>query len=66
VVWREEAPDGKVDLPAASWHEKDDLSNTDMHPFLYAFAPAILPPWQTHTDYDALPAIAGRFSELSA
>ena len=71
VVWREEAPEGKLDLlvtmdfrmtstgllsdvvlPAATWYEKDDLSSTDMHPFVHAFTPAIAPPWQARTDYD--------------
>ncbi|MGJ3558447.1 molybdopterin-dependent oxidoreductase [Streptomyces sp. INA 01156] len=26
-----------VVLPAATWYEKDDLSSTDMHPFVHAF-----------------------------
>ncbi|MDX3070317.1 molybdopterin-dependent oxidoreductase, partial [Streptomyces sp. ND04-05B] len=85
VVWREEAPEGKLDLlvtmdfrmtstglladvvlPAATWYEKDDLSSTDMHPFVHAFTPAIAPPWQARTDYDAFLTIADRFSELAA
>jgi nitrate reductase alpha subunit len=85
VVWREEAPEGKLDLlidvdfrmtstglfadvvlPAATWYEKDDLSSTDMHPFVHAFTPAIPPPWQARTDYDAFLTIADRFSELAA
>ncbi|MFP8959723.1 nitrate reductase subunit alpha [Streptomyces nanhaiensis] len=84
VVWREEAPEGKLDLlvamdfrmtstglfadvvlPAATWYEKDDLSSTDMHPFVHAFTPAISPPWQARTDYDAFLTIADRFSELA-
>ncbi|MEU3979304.1 nitrate reductase subunit alpha [Streptomyces sp. NPDC026672] len=84
VVWREEAPEGKLDLlvsmdfrmtstglfsdvvlPAATWYEKDDLSSTDMHPFVHAFTPAIAPPWQARTDYDTFLAIADRFSELA-
>ncbi|GAA2324247.1 nitrate reductase subunit alpha [Streptomyces cuspidosporus] len=85
VVWREEAPEGKLDLlvtmdfrmtstglladvvlPAATWYEKDDLSSTDMHPFVHAFTPAIAPPWQARTDYDTFLAIADTFSELAA
>lgn len=84
VEWREEAPEGKLDLlvamdfrmtstglfadivlPAATWYEKDDLSSTDMHPFVHAFTPAIAPPWQARTDYDAFLTIADRFSELA-
>ncbi|TDQ52973.1 nitrate reductase alpha subunit [Actinorugispora endophytica] len=85
VVWREEAPEGKLDLllsidfrmtsttllsdivfPAATWYEKHDLSTTDMHPFVHAFTPAIDPPWQARSDFDAFHALARRFSELAA
>ncbi|HSE71224.1 MAG TPA: nitrate reductase subunit alpha [Nocardioidaceae bacterium] len=55
-----------VVLPAATWYEKHDLSTTDMHPFVHSFNPAIAPPWQTRTDWDAWQAIATRFSELAA
>ncbi len=53
-------------LPAATWYEKHDLSSTDMHPFVHAFSPAIDPPWEARTDFDAFHAIARRFSELAA
>ncbi|NVK78735.1 nitrate reductase subunit alpha [Streptomyces morookaense] len=85
VVWREEAPTGKLDLlltldfrmtsttvhsdivlPAATWYEKHDLSTTDMHPFVHSFNPAIAPPWQTRTDWDAFHALARAFSRLAA
>ena len=84
VTWREEAPEGKLDLllsldfrmtsttlfsdivlPAATWYEKHDLSSTDMHPFVHAFTPAINPPWQTRTDFDAFQGIAKAFSTLA-
>jgi len=84
VVWRDEAPEGKLDLlvsmdfrmtsttllsdivlPAATWYEKHDLSSTDMHPFVHAFNPAVDPPWETRTDFDAFHTIARRFSELA-
>jgi nitrate reductase alpha subunit len=55
-----------VVLPAATWYEKHDLSSTDMHPFVHAFTPAIAPPWQTRTDFDAFHALARRFSALAA
>jgi nitrate reductase alpha subunit len=55
-----------VVLPAATWYEKHDLNTTDMHPFVHSFNPAIAPPWQTRTDWDAWQAISQRFSELAA
>lgn len=54
-----------VVLPAATWYEKHDLSSTDMHPFVHAFSPAIDPPWEARTDFEAFHAIAQRLSELS-
>jgi nitrate reductase / nitrite oxidoreductase, alpha subunit len=85
IVWREEAPDGKLDLlmtidfrmtsttvfsdvvlPAATWYEKHDINTTDMHPFVHSFNPAIAPPWQTRTDWDAWQSIAKAFSDLAA
>ena len=52
-------------LPAATWYEKHDLSTTDMHPFVHAFSPAISPPWETKTDFDAFHRIARGFSWLA-
>lgn len=54
-----------VVLPAATWYEKHDLSSTDMHPFVHAFSPAIDPPWEARTDFEAFHAIAERLSQLS-
>ena len=51
-----------VVLPAATWYEKDDLSSTDMHPYVHAFSAAIDPPWETRSDFDAFGAIARTFS----
>jgi nitrate reductase alpha subunit len=48
------------------WYEKADLSSTDMHPFIHAFSPAIDPPWETRSDFDAFGAIAEAFSTLAA
>src|SRR5262249_42711286 len=83
VMWRDEAPRGKLDLataidfrmtstctyadvvlPAATWYEKHDISSTDMHPFVHSFNPAIAPPWETRTDFDAFHLIAEQFSRL--
>ncbi|GAA0522534.1 nitrate reductase subunit alpha [Paractinoplanes deccanensis] len=55
-----------VVLPAATWYEKHDLNTTDMHPFVHSFNPAIAPPWQTRTDWDAFMTIARVFSALAA
>ncbi|WP_378740649.1 nitrate reductase subunit alpha [Nocardia brasiliensis] len=84
LVWREQAPTGKLDLllsldfrmtsttlfsdivlPAATWYEKHDLSSTDMHPFVHAFSPAISPPWEAKTDFDAFHRIARGFSWMA-
>ena len=54
-----------VVLPAATWYEKHDLNTTDMHPFIHSFNPAISPPWQTRTDWDAFQTIAQAFSRLA-
>jgi nitrate reductase / nitrite oxidoreductase, alpha subunit len=55
-----------VVLPAATWYEKHDISTTDMHPFVHSFNPAIAPPWETRTDFDAFTGIAAEFSRLAA
>ncbi|RDI55453.1 nitrate reductase subunit alpha [Nocardia mexicana] len=54
-----------VVLPAATWYEKYDLSTTDMHPFVHSFSPAIAPPWQARTDWDAFQSIGKAFSRLA-
>ena len=53
-------------LPAATWYEKHDISTTDMHPFVHSFNPAIAPPWEARTDFDAFTLIAEEFSRLAA
>ncbi|HZC41012.1 MAG TPA: nitrate reductase subunit alpha [Streptosporangiaceae bacterium] len=55
-----------VVLPAATWYEKHDISSTDMHPFVHSFNPAIPPPWEARTDFDAFTMIAAEFSRLAA
>jgi nitrate reductase alpha subunit len=54
-----------VVLPAATWYEKHDLSSTDMHPFVHSFNPAIAPPWEARTDFDAFRVIGEEFSRLA-
>jgi nitrate reductase alpha subunit len=55
-----------VVLPAATWYEKHDLSSTDLHPFVHPFNPAVPPPWEAKSDWDAFNVVAERFSELAA
>ncbi len=52
-------------LPAATWYEKFDLSSTDMHPFVHPFNPAIEPPWQSKSDWNAFREIAKYFSKMA-
>ncbi|NKY05918.1 nitrate reductase subunit alpha [Cellulomonas hominis] len=85
VTWREQAPEGKLDLltnidfrmtstslfsdivlPAATWYEKQDISTTDMHPFVHALNAAIAPPWQARTDHDAFAGLADKVAQLGA
>ncbi|MFC5929257.1 nitrate reductase subunit alpha [Cryobacterium melibiosiphilum] len=54
-----------VVLPPATWYEKNDLSTTDMHPFIHSFNPAIAPPWQAKTDFDIFHVLAAKISEMS-
>ena len=55
-----------IALPAAGWYEMNDLSTTDMHPFIHPFNPAIDPPWESRTNWEQFKTIAKRFSELAA
>jgi nitrate reductase alpha subunit len=55
-----------VVLPAATWYEKHDISTTDMHPFVHSFNPAIPPPWQARTDFEAFRLLGEEFSRLAA
>ena len=54
-----------VVLPAATWYEKNDISSTDLHPFVNTFGEAVPPPWEARTDFDAFRLITERFSELA-
>jgi nitrate reductase / nitrite oxidoreductase, alpha subunit len=53
-------------LPAATWYEKHDISTTDMHPFVHSFNPAIAPPWEAKTDFEAFRLLAEEFSRQAA
>lgn len=52
-------------LPAATWYEKNDLSTTDMHPFIHAFNAAINPPWEARTDFQVFRDLADAFSQMA-
>ncbi|MDO5670475.1 MAG: nitrate reductase subunit alpha [Corynebacterium sp.] len=49
-------------LPAATWYEKNDLSTTDMHPFIHSFNAAINPPWEARTDFEVFRDLSKSFS----
>ena len=51
-------------LPAATWYEKNDISSTDMHPFLHPFSKAVDPVWESRTDWEIFKGISAKFSEL--
>lgn len=52
-------------LPAATWYEKNDLSTSDMHPFIHPFSKAVDPLWEARSDWDIFKGIAKKFSELT-
>jgi nitrate reductase / nitrite oxidoreductase, alpha subunit len=54
-----------VVLPAATWYEKEDISSTDMHPFVHPFAPAVEPPWEARSDWDAFCTLADTFTRVA-
>jgi nitrate reductase / nitrite oxidoreductase, alpha subunit len=52
-----------VVLPAATWYEKDDISSTDMHPFVHPFSAAVAPPWEARSDWDTFCTLADAFDK---
>ncbi len=52
-------------LPAATWYEKNDLSTSDMHPFIHPFSKAVDPVWEARSDWDIFKGLSKRFSELT-
>ncbi len=53
-------------LPAATWYEKDDLNTTDMHSYINPMQAAIVPAWESRSDWDIFRAIARQVSGLAA
>ena len=54
-----------VVLPAATWYEKEDISSTDMHPFVHPFSQAVAPPWEARSDWDAFCTLADAFTAVA-
>lgn len=54
-----------VVLPAATWYEKEDLSSTDMHPFIHPFNKAVSPMWESKSDWQHFKALAKAFSQMA-
>lgn len=54
-----------VVLPAATWYEKEDISSTDMHPFIHPFDKAVDPPWEARTDFQLFRDLAYLVSEMA-
>lgn len=52
-------------LPTATWYEKNDLSTTDMHPFIHPLTQAVDPMWESRSDWEIFKAIAKKFAELA-
>lgn len=53
-------------LPSAHWYEYNDLSSTDMHPFIHPFTQAVDPPWEARDNWSMFDLIAKKFSEMAA
>ncbi|MEX3505082.1 nitrate reductase subunit alpha [Corynebacterium sp. LK2510] len=53
-------------FPAATWYEKNDISTTDMHPYIHTFNAAINPPWEARSDWEIFRDMTDAVSRLSA
>lgn len=53
-------------LPAAHWYEYNDLSTTDLHPYIHPFTKAVDPAWEAKDNWDMFDHISRKFSELAA
>lgn len=51
-------------LPTATWYEKNDLSTTDMHPFIHPLTGAVDPLWECKSDWEIFRGFAEKFSEI--
>ena len=51
-------------FPAATWYEKNDISSTDMHPFIHPFCQAVDPVWEARSDWDLFKGLSEKFSQL--
>lgn len=52
-------------LPAATYYEKNDLSSTDMHPYIHPLQAAVKPCWESKSDWQIFREIARHTSELA-
>ena len=52
-------------LPTATWYEKDDLSSTDMHPFVHPFQAAVDCSWEVKSDWDIFMRLGEAVSKLA-
>lgn len=52
-------------IPAAHWYEYNDLSTTDMHPFIHPFTAATDPPWEAKSNWAQFDGLARAFSRLA-
>jgi nitrate reductase alpha subunit len=52
-------------LPTATWYEKNDLSTSDMHPFIHPLTSAVDPVWGARNDWEIYKGIAKAFSEVA-
>lgn len=55
-----------VVLPSATWYEKNDLNTTDLHSYIHPLGAAVLPCWESKTDWDIFKALSEKVSALSA
>lgn len=54
-----------VVLSTATWYEKDDISSTDMHPFVHPFQAAVDPLWEAKSDWDVFRTLAAAVSKVA-
>ena len=52
-------------LPAAHWYEKEDINTTDLHSYFHPMGAAVMPNWESKSDWDAYQFLAKKFSEIA-